>query len=409
MVTGLPRRPFGQPPISAILGLFVRQPSLAAGNRNSVRTSPIPSQLAGSSLSISAGSAMLTTNRDRASRRRSRPAASGMRRHASVARSAALARAAKSSRVAGAGSMHSVAVSPSISASRGPATPPRSRGSADNHRNPSRSRERCDMARGAAARQSDAAAATPVGREEARRRHILADDDRARRAGRDRVAAPEQDGEHPVADVPQIAGARLEMLVFGRLVAADFVVERRSPTRSALAPAAIIAKAGSARAFILQHGDLEGEDFRAIALGVERPVGELGERRGDRVAQAPAPRRPGLPPLRLSELAFSRTARGPAAKPAEATLPGETKLSHSRSRIDLLRPSLRLHGSRGRPDSRKRCDRRRGVGTPGSEIQGGALRRLDRHDLDDALGVDPGAVFRKARPQFATRRFWRAW
>ena len=40
-------------------------------------------------------------------------------------------------------------------------------------------------------------------------------------------------------------------------------------------------------------------------------------------------------------------------------------------------------------------NRLRRIGTPGSEIQGCALGRFDRHHFDDALGVDPWTILRE--------------
>jgi hypothetical protein len=99
---------------------------------------------------------------------------------------------------------------------------------ADDHRHAARPRQGRDMARGAALRQRNASAAAPIHREKARRRQVFANQDRSRGQAEVRSDAG-QDSRHPIADVPQVACARLEMHVLGGFVVANLTVERAAP------------------------------------------------------------------------------------------------------------------------------------------------------------------------------------
>ena len=222
----LARRPFGEPPIGPILRLLVRQPALAAEQElgahktYSVANSGIQRFHFGGIGDIDADRDWRPVGGERGPRPELVRSASRRPRR-SRARREILAR--RGLRIDG--KRRARAVDERIR-SLGDAA--EIEGEADDHRHAARPREGRDMARGAAARQRNASAAAPIRGEKARRRQVFAHEDRSRgQAGVRRDAG--QDPGHPVADVPQVACARLEMHVLGGFVAADFSIERRTP------------------------------------------------------------------------------------------------------------------------------------------------------------------------------------
>ena len=190
------------------------------------------------------------------------------------------------------------------------------------------------MARSAAARQSDAAAATPIGREEARRAHILGDNDRA--SGGARLwRRSEKGGENPIPDILEIAGARPKMFVIGPFVAGDLAVQRLSPALVGARARFDHRERGLGQGFVLQHRDLESEDIPSFAIGCSGQFGELGDRRRDRTSQRALlnnrPTAAALPGVGVKQHGYRA-----CGKAGRSSAPDETKLSHPRSRIDPL-------------------------------------------------------------------------
>ena len=97
----------------------------------------------------------------------------------------------------------------------------------DHHRHAARARQHGDMAGRAALRQRDAAAGRPVGRQEAGRRDVLAEQDRAGRSCP--VSGGCQRVEHLLAYVLQVGRPRPEIFVVRRFVAGDLSGERVGP------------------------------------------------------------------------------------------------------------------------------------------------------------------------------------
>ena len=227
----LAARPFercGDRPRTALL---VRQAG-RPWNRNSVRTRPMPSQIAGSS----ASSSRRVGDVDHAPRSRSPSAVTAglIAAPPGVAPCRALRRPRRRlealARRSHRAETRAAPASPSSSGLVG--RPSVDRAEADDHRHAARARQHGDMAGGLPARERDAAAAAPVDREEARRRQVVAEQDRALPASVDRRASPVSAREHAVAQVAQIGGAGAEILVVGRLVVGDLRVQRLAPGAS---------------------------------------------------------------------------------------------------------------------------------------------------------------------------------
>ena len=167
-----------------------------------------------------------------------------------------------------------------------------------------------------------------------------------RQAGLARYAR--QRAEHAVANIAQIVGAGAEMLVIGGLIALDFGVERRAPGLIRACSFGDRLESRGCERFILQHGDLESEDGRAIVFGVRRELRELSDRRDDRVSK----RRRFLIRLSASAAYWSEAGQNRNRSGGKATgrkPAGETKLTHARVRPRRPGDPPRPHGSRERP------------------------------------------------------------
>src|SRR5688572_22556215 len=103
--------------------------------------------------------------------------------------------------------------------------------------------------------------------------------------------------------------------------------------------------------------------------------------------------------IRLPAAESSRTS-GPAARPGEAGRP----VSSSGAGMGWLpgRTGRLIEVAGDQRD--ESLDRFFCILTLGAEIENGVFRRLRRHDLDDALGVDPRPVFRDGELDTAGER-----
>ncbi len=183
------------------------------------------------------------------------------------------------------------------------------------------------MAGGAAARQCDAAPATPVRGQKTGWRQVFADKDRARGQVRFGQRAVKH-AEHPVANVPQVAGARPEMHVLGRFVVCDFPIKRLSPSTISRRAGGDGSEGGFRQSFVFEHRDLERQDVGAVASGVGGEAAELFERRGDRRAQS---RRLGgrLAGAAKRASAAPQQGDGAAGEAAGSSPPPDAQLSHA--------------------------------------------------------------------------------
>ncbi len=143
---------------------------------------------------------------------------------------------------------------------------------ADDHRHAAGPGQDRDMA-GRAAAQQDEATARPVGRQEARRRQIVGDDDGA---GRDRCLGPAgQAVEHALAQIGDVGGAAAEIGILRRGEIGHLRIERRAPGGIRRHAGGDGGEDGIGEGGILQQGQLEFQDAGLVLVG----------RRGDQPGQ----------------------------------------------------------------------------------------------------------------------------
>ncbi len=133
----------------------------------------------------------------------------------------------------------------------------------DHHRHATRARQHRDMARRTALRQCDAAAGRPVGRQEARRRDVFAEQDRARRSAP--VSGRGQRVEHLLADVLQVGSARAKIFVVRRLVAGDLNGQCSGPRCVCLSACTDRIERRTGERIVGKHGKLELQHVGGVA------------------------------------------------------------------------------------------------------------------------------------------------
>ena len=395
--------PFGEAAVDAILSLLVRQPCPPL-KRNSVRTSPIPSQLAGSSASISAGSAILTR------------LAIGVPSAVMAGRirnsSATLTRPVRRSRTR---RESHFAWSASGSRTERRAFAVDQRFDPGRRRRRDRGRGRRSSARCAPARASphDRRRCRALGRCRRRRSNQWRENERASdlRRSRSRPTA----GRGPRRSRSEASSTRSRMsrrsLARARkcsssafsypMISSSSAVRH---ARSAVAPALDRSEGGQPRASRprASRSERRGCPRHRSAAWAARSR-ELSERGSDCVRAAPPPP---LPARRRGDRAsggVQQEERRTGRKARGSDLPGKSKLSHAALGPPLPRSdssSWKFNATRS-PQRGERGAARRG---PWRENATWRPRRLHGHDLDDALGIDPGAILGQARLRCATAK-----
>ena len=215
----------------------------ALPNRNSVRISPTPSQVAMSMPSTSAGSATLTMHASPACRRRSLPAGADGSRPAPACGEGVGVGSAKAQPPRRSAAKHA-GCRVRRRAGRCRRSADRNRTEPDHHRHAARARQHGDMARRTACRQRDAAAGASSrsrGSASARCRRRSGSRRRERPASLHARSARSTRSRMSL----EVGGAGAEILVVGRVIAGDLgVAARADQASSAGVPSAIAARAG---------------------------------------------------------------------------------------------------------------------------------------------------------------------
>ena len=152
---------------------------------------------------------------------------------------------------------------------------------AHDRRNAAGACKHCDVAGRAAGGQNKRTAARPIDREETRRRQI---DRRYDGAGwyRSLGRRSRQMREHTVANIVQVGRARAKILVVGRFVAGDFLLQRLEPRliRSGARRDGSVSRFGEH--IVLKQRNLEFQDCRRVlsrSLDEGTEIGECGTQR----------------------------------------------------------------------------------------------------------------------------------
>ncbi len=140
----------------------------------------------------------------------------------------------------------------------------------DHHRDAPRSGENGDMAAGAAASQSQSASGAPIRLQEHGGRHIFGSEHGAIRLDPAARGAREMP-EDAVAEVPQIAGSRAEVIVLRRFVIGDLDGKRRRPRRLRGRTFGDRHQGRRPQAVVPQHRDLESQHLDAVGILGARP------------------------------------------------------------------------------------------------------------------------------------------